>query len=201
MRYALFKRAAGLVLTLSAAPLWLPALAAVAAVSRAVQGPGVFFRQLRAGLGGKPFMLLKFRTMRDGPGDDNARTTRFGRWLRATSLDELPQLFHVLSGKMSLVGPRPLPVAYLPRYTPEENRRHLVRPGITGYAQVNGRNAISWERKLALDVWYVDHLSLRVDLAILCRTAAAVLTRRGVNAGHGVTMEEFRPPSAPRVGD
>ena len=196
MRYAPFKRAAGVALTLAAAPLWLPAMAAIAVVSRLVQGRGVIFRQERAGLGGKPFVLLKFRTMRDGTGDDQARTTRFGRWLRATSLDELPQLLQVLSGKMALVGPRPLPVRYLSRYTPEENRRHLVRPGITGYAQVNGRNAISWERKLELDIWYVDHLSLRVDLSVLCKTVAAVLLRRGVNAGAGVTMEEFRPEQA-----
>ncbi len=174
-------------------PLWLPALALVAFLVLLAMGRPVFFRQERAGKDGKPFTLLKFRTMRLGPGSDAERTTRLGRFLRAASLDELPQLFHVLSGKMALVGPRPLPTRYLPRYTPEEARRHAVRPGITGWAQVNGRNALSWEEKFALDVWYVDHHSFRLDLLILWRTVFRTLASSDINASASETMEEFRP--------
>ncbi len=174
-------------------PLWLPVLALVAFLVLLTMGRPVFFRQERAGKDGKPFTLLKFRTMRLGPGSDAERTTRLGRFLRAASLDELPQLFHVLSGKMALVGPRPLPTRYLPRYTPEEARRHAVRPGITGWAQVNGRNALSWEEKFALDVWYVDHRSFRLDLLILWRTVFRTLASSDINASASETMEEFRP--------
>jgi lipopolysaccharide/colanic/teichoic acid biosynthesis glycosyltransferase len=190
------KRLLDIVLVLAAAPLWLPlaALAWVAVV--ATTGFPAFFRQERAGKGGRPFMMTKFRTMRDGPGSDLERLTRTGRFLRSTSLDELPQLFHVLSGKMSLVGPRPLPTAYLPRYSPEQARRHEVRPGITGWAQVNGRNAISWERKFELDVWYVDHVSVLLDVKILFLTAMRVFLRSGVNASSSETMPEFRGSGA-----
>jgi len=159
----------------------------------AAMGRPVFFRQERAGLGGRPFRILKLRTMRDGAGTDAERLTRLGCFLRKTSLDELPQLFQVLAGTMSLVGPRPLPVRYLPRYTPEEARRHDVRPGLTGWAQVNGRNAISWDEKLALDVWYVDHRSLALDAKILWLTVWNVLARRGIDSGGGETMPELRP--------
>jgi len=137
--------------------------------------------------------MLKFRTMRPSPGSDMERTTRIGSFLRATSLDELPQLLHVLSGKMSLVGPRPLPAKYLPRYSAFQARRHEVRPGLTGWAQINGRNAISWEEKFALDVWYVDNASFLLDMKILAATVLKVLSRKGVNSSREETMEEFMP--------
>ena len=186
------KRLLETAIVLLAAPLWLPLSAAVALAVRLCDGAPVMFRQERAGLGGRPFAMLKFRTMREGTGGDVERTTRLGRFLRSASLDELPQLFHVLSGKMALVGPRPLPVAYLPRYSPEQARRHEVRPGITGWAQVNGRNAISWEEKFRLDVWYVDHRSLALDAAILFKTVLKAAGRAGVNKADDVTMEEFK---------
>ena len=152
---------------------------------RSKLGSPVLFRQIRPGLDGRPFMMVKFRTMtdeRDAGGEllpDAQRLTAFGRFLRATSLDELPELWNVLSGEMSLVGPRPLLMEYLPLYSPEQARRHEVRPGITGWAQVNGRNALSWEERFKLDVWYVDHRSLWLDLRILLRTAKTVLTGAG----------------------
>ncbi len=157
----------------------------------------IIFRQTRIGLHGRPFTLYKFKTMRDPlPGEDPLATdaerlTRLGRILRATSLDELPTLWNVLKGDMRLVGPRPLLPEYLPRYTPEQRRRHDVKPGITGWAQVNGRNAISWEEKFRLDVWYVDNRSLWLDLRILARTVLQVLARRGVSAPGHATMPAF----------
>ncbi|MBR7180896.1 MAG: sugar transferase [Kiritimatiellae bacterium] len=187
------KRLFDLAATVAAAPLWLP-LFAFAAFLAAISGcGGVFFRQQRAGLGGRVFTMLKFRTMRPSPGSDMERTTRIGSFLRATSLDELPQLLHVLSGKMSLVGPRPLPAKYLPRYSAFQARRHEVRPGLTGWAQINGRNAISWEEKFALDVWYVDNASFLLDMKILAATVLKVLSRKGVNSSREETMEEFMP--------
>ena len=147
--------------------------------------------QERPGLDGRPFRLIKFRTMRDGPGSDAERLTRLGRFLRAASLDELPELLNVLKGEMSLVGPRPLLMRYLPRYTPRQMRRHEARPGITGWAQVNGRNAITWEQKFEYDVWYVDNRSFWLDLKILWLTAWRVLTRQGINADVETTMNEF----------
>ena len=185
------KRLLDILLVLLALPLWLPLLGAVALAVLAVDGRPVFFRQERAGKGGVPFRMLKFRTMRDGAGTDEARLTRLGRFLRASSLDELPELLHVLAGTMSLVGPRPLPTRYLPRYSPEQARRHEVRPGITGWAQVHGRNLLSWEDKFAYDVWYVDHRSLLLDIKILFLTVAAVLGARGIASGQSATMEEF----------
>ena len=190
------KRILDIIAVVAAAPLWLPAVAVAALAVAIADGRPVFFRQQRAGRGGRPFLLLKFRTMRDGPGSDMERTTRLGRFLRRTSIDELPQLLHVLSGKMSLVGPRPLPVKYLPRYTPEEARRHEVRPGLTGWAQVNGRNAITWERKLELDVWYVDNRTVALDLKILWMTVQLALSGKGVNASADDTMGEFRPEAS-----
>lgn len=180
--------------------LW-PVLLALALLVRAKLGAPVFFRQPRPGRGGRVFTLVKFRTMtdaRDAAGNlraDAERLTPFGRWLRATSLDELPELWNVLRGEMSLVGPRPLLVEYLDRYTSEEARRHEVRPGLTGWAQVNGRNATSWEQRLALDVWYVDHRGFLLDLRILARTVALVFRRDGIHAPGEATMPEFRPPS------
>jgi len=160
-------------------------------------GRPALFRQLRPGLRGQPFQMVKFRTMTDERGADGAllpdaqRLTPFGRFLRASSLDELPELWNVLKGEMSLVGPRPLLMEYLPLYTPEQARRHEVRPGITGWAQVNGRNAISWEEKFSLDVWYVDHRSLWLDMRILWMTVRKVLVRDGISAVGEATMSRF----------
>ncbi len=171
-----------------------PLLALLALVVRATMGAPVLYRDARAGFRGRPFTLLKFRTMRPpapGATADAARLTPVGRWLRATSFDELPQLWNVLRGDMSLVGPRPLPPAYLARYTREQARRHEVRPGLTGLAQVRGRNALSWEEKFRLDVAYVDRRSLALDVDILLRTLACVWTGRGVAAPGHATMPEF----------
>ncbi len=160
-------------------------------------GRPVVFRQLRPGLNGQLFTMVKFRTMTDTRGPDGVllpdaqRLTPFGRFLRASSLDELPELWNVIRGDMSLVGPRPLLVEYLPLYTPEQSRRHEVRPGITGWAQVNGRNAISWEDKFALDVWYVDNQSLWLDIKILWMTVRKVLVRDGISAAGDATMPKF----------
>jgi len=160
-------------------------------------GSPVFFRQKRPGLHGQPFEMIKFRTMteaRDTDGElkpDAERLNNFGRWLRSTSLDELPELWNVLKGEMSLVGPRPLLIDYLPLYSPEQARRHTVRPGVTGWAQVNGRNAISWEEKFALDTWYVDHQSLALDIKILWLTVKKVLVREGISAAGEATMDKF----------
>ena len=174
-----------------------PLLTAVAVLVRAKLGRPIFFRQVRPGLEGRPFTLVKFRTMLDArdehgePRPDAERMTDFGRWLRSTSIDELPELWNVLKGEMSLVGPRPLLMHYLPLYSPEQARRHDVPPGITGWAQVNGRNAISWDEKFALDTWYADHWSLWLDLKILARTAASVVRSHGISAEGSATMPEF----------
>jgi len=176
--------------------LCLPLLFLAWQIRRKLGSP-VFFRQTRPGLHGKPFNMVKFRTMTDARGPDGAllpdavRLTPFGRFLRATSLDELPELWNVLKGDMSLVGPRPLLMEYLPLYSPEQARRHNVRPGITGWAQVNGRNALSWEDKFALDVWYVDHRTLWLDVKILWLTVKKVLVREGISAAGEATMSKF----------
>ncbi len=160
-------------------------------------GRPVFFRQRRPGMNGKPFEMIKFRTMTDERGPDgellpdSMRLTPFGRFLRASSLDELPELWNVLKGDMSLVGPRPLLMEYLPLYSPEQARRHEVRPGVTGWAQINGRNALSWEDKFQLDLWYVDHQSLWLDIRILCLTLRKVLVREGISAAGEATMNKF----------
>jgi lipopolysaccharide/colanic/teichoic acid biosynthesis glycosyltransferase len=177
----------GLVLT---APLVL----AVAAMVGLTLGRPVLFRQTRPGLHGRPFILMKFRTMRDGPCDpasDAVRLTPLGRWLRATSLDELPTLWNVVRGEMSLVGPRPLLMRYLDRYTPEQARRHEVRPGLTGLAQVRGRNSLTWGEKFAYDVSYVDNRSLHLDLRIAAETVRCLLRREGIAAPDSATMPEF----------
>ena len=161
-------------------------------------GRPVFFRQTRTGLGGRSFEMAKFRSMtddRDAAGvllPNAERMTPFGAWLRATSLDELPELWNVLRGDMSLVGPRPLLPSYLEHYSADQARRHEVKPGVTGWAQVRGRNALSWEERFALDVWYVDHASLRLDAQILLRTVQKVVRREGVAPAEGVTMPPFR---------
>ncbi len=191
------KRALDLVVVLLAAPMWLALLLMIALLVRYRLGSPVLFRQKRPGLRAEIFELLKFRTMsdaRDASGrllPDSHRLNRLGRFLRSTSLDELPELINVLRGDMSLVGPRPLLIQYLPRYTPEQARRHEVLPGLTGWAQVQGRNAISWEEKFRLDVWYVDNRSLWLDLRILALTAQKALSGEGVNAAGEATMPEF----------
>jgi lipopolysaccharide/colanic/teichoic acid biosynthesis glycosyltransferase len=175
-----------------------PLMGGIAIAVRATLGKPVLFRQTRPGLHGRPITVLKFRTMRNEPGSawfptsDGQRLTRFGRLLRKSSLDELPQLWNVLRGDLSLVGPRPLLMEYLERYTPEQMRRHDVLPGITGWAQVNGRNAIDWERKFELDIWYVDNWSLALDLRILGRTMGRVLARDGVVQPGQATVSYFQ---------
>ena len=186
-----------------------PVIVGVALAIRATMGSPVLFRQPRAGRDGETFEVVKFRTMRtaapgdDGPDTDEARLTGLGRLLRATSLDELPTLVNVLRGDMSLVGPRPLPVRYLPRYSLDHARRHEVRPGITGWAQANGRNTLTWDDQLDMDVWYVDNRSLRLDARILVATVTSVLKREGISHEGHATRPEFpgsgvdRPLTAP----
>lgn len=185
------KRFLDVLIVILTMPIWLIVYAIVAFIVRFSSGSPVHFKHERAGKSAKTFMFMKFRTMRDGEGSDAERTTRVGKILRSTSLDELPQLWHVLSGKMSLVGPRPLPTKYLPRYSPFQARRHEVRPGITGWAQINGRNAISWEKKFELDVWYVDNRSLLLDVKIIFLTFAKVFRRKDINHSNVDTMPEF----------
>ncbi|KAB2657597.1 MAG: sugar transferase [Verrucomicrobia bacterium] len=193
-----WKRAFDLAALLAGAPLWLPLLAVVAVWVRWALGSPVLFRQERPGHRGRVFRMMKFRSMTDARDasaqllPDTERLVPFGRRLRSTSLDELPELLNVLRGEMSLVGPRPLLVRYLSLYSPEQARRHDVPPGITGWAQVCGRNALTWEAKFAHDVWYVDHASLGLDLHILLRTVRAVLLREGISAAGEATMPEFR---------
>ena len=192
------KRALDLLVAFTALALLLPLLAVVALFVRLNLGSPIVFRQQRPGLNGRPFTLYKYRTMtdrRDEQGrmlSDAERLTAFGWLLRSTSLDELPELWNVLRGDMSLVGPRPLLMQYLERYTPEQARRHEVWPGITGWAQVNGRNALTWEQKFSLDVWYVDHVSLALDLRIIGATIGKIVRREGISQPGQATMEEFR---------
>jgi len=177
--------------------LLFPFILIVAWQIRRKLGAPVLFRQTRPGLNGKPFEMIKFRTMRDAldaagnPLPDSERMTPFGSFLRSSSLDELPELWNVLKGDMSLVGPRPLLMEYLPLYSPEQYRRHDVRPGVTGWAQINGRNALSWDEKFKLDVWYVDNQSLWLDLKIICLTIKKVIVRDGISAAGEVTMSRF----------
>jgi lipopolysaccharide/colanic/teichoic acid biosynthesis glycosyltransferase len=191
------KRAFDIVVSMTALVLLSPVLIAVGWLVRRELGPPVLFRQMRPGLNGRPFKMIKFRTMRDirdGSGvllGDSERITPLGRFLRATSLDELPGLWNVLKGDLSLVGPRPLLMEYLSLYSPEQFRRHEVRPGVTGWAQVNGRNALSWEEKFKLDVWYVDNRSFWLDLRILFLTVMRVLARDGISAAGEETMPRF----------
>jgi sugar transferase EpsL len=191
------KRALDLFFMLVTAFLWLPLLLCIAVLVRARLGSPVFFRQQRTGLKGELFTLIKFRSMRDlrdREGNllpDAERLTPFGCWLRSTSLDELPELFHVLGGEMSLVGPRPLLPQYLDRYSPRQARRHEVLPGLTGWAQINGRDTLSWEERFELDVWYVDNRSIFLDLHILARTLINVIARRDVRPEKASTMPEF----------
>ena len=192
-----FQRVFDLVLSAALFLLFLPVMAAVALAIRLGDGSPVWFRHVRPGYKSRPFTMFKFRTMaetRDARGNllsDDARLTRTGRWLRSLSLDELPQLWNVLRGDMSLVGPRPLLMAYLDRYTAEQARRHDVKPGMTGWTQVKGRNALSWEEKFRLDVWYVDHRSFFLDLKILALTLSSVLRKSGISHQNYETMPEF----------
>ncbi len=188
----------------------LPLLGCVALLIRWRMGRPVLFRQQRPGLLERPFLLYKFRTMNDARGEDGEllsdgeRLTRLGRFLRRTSLDELPQLWNVLRGDMSLIGPRPMRWDYLPYFTPRERLRHTVRPGITGWAQIHGRNEASWDQRFANDVWYVENWSLRLDLHILVTTAIQVISGRGVVVDPGATMknlDEERASMAPQTGD
>jgi lipopolysaccharide/colanic/teichoic acid biosynthesis glycosyltransferase len=200
--YDVVKRGLDVAVAATALVVLAPVMAAVAVVVAGTMGRPVLFRQMRPGRHGVPFELVKFRTMRvdgsdAGPSADAVRLTATGRRLRASSLDELPTLWNVLRGDMSLVGPRPLLVSYLERYTPDQARRHEVRPGITGLAQVRGRNRLDWPRRFAYDVWYVDHRGLGLDLWILARTAIAVLRREGVTAGGSATAPEFFARSDP----
>ncbi len=190
-RYLAFKRmidviVAGIVLVASA-----PILVIVAAAVGASMGRPILFRQRRPGLHGEPFTLIKFRTMKAGDGPDADRMTRVGRFLRSTSLDELPELWNILRGDMSLVGPRPLLMEYLPLYDDRQATRHEVRPGLTGLAQTNGRNSVGWEERLELDAAYVERCSPALDMKILARTVAAVLRRNGIAADGHVTMQRF----------
>ena len=174
-----------------------PVILILAWMIRRKLGSPVFFRQLRPGKNGVPFEMIKFRTMRDAidangqPLPDSERMTPFGSFLRSSSLDELPELWNVLKGDMSLVGPRPLLMQYLPLYTAAQNRRHEVRPGVTGWAQVNGRNSLSWDEKFKLDVWYVDNRSLKLDVKILFLTVRKVLIKEGISQENNATMEPF----------
>ncbi|HLZ19044.1 MAG TPA: sugar transferase [Smithellaceae bacterium] len=192
------KRLLDLILTVPAVLVLSPILFLMALAVRISLGVPVLFCQQRPGLGGKPFLLYKFRTMTDARGpkgdllSDEHRLSGFGRFLRSTSLDELPELFNVLKGDMSLVGPRPLLMQYLVRYTPEQARRHDVKPGITGWAQVNGRNAITWDEKFKLDVWYVDNRSLWLDVKIIFLTIWKIIKREGISHQGQATMEEFK---------
>ena len=195
------KRVVDVVGAVFALILLFPLICVICAAVRIRLGSPVLFKQQRPGLYGEPFVICKFRTMRDAfdadenPLPDEQRMTRLGKFLRSTSLDELPEFWNALKGDMSLVGPRPLLMEYLPLYTSEQARRHEVKPGITGWAQVNGRNAISWEEKLKLDVWYVDHESLWLDLKILFLTVVKVLRSEGVTQDGYVTTEKFRGPA------
>ena len=196
------KRACDIALAVGAAPLWFPLWGLLAVLVRVRLGPGAHFRQQRVGWKGVPFQLRKLRTMREARDPDGVlltdseRMTPFGARLRRTSLDEIPTFWHVLVGEMSLVGPRPLLVEYLPLYSESQARRHEVRPGITGWAQVNGRNALTWEQKFEMDVWYVEHLSLFLDFAILLKTVVAVVRREGISAAGEATMPRFTGPAS-----
>lgn len=199
------KRLFDLGVALVALMLLAPLLLGLAVGVRLLLGRPIFFVQARPGRNGRIFRLFKFRTMtdrRDAFGrlrPDAERLTRFGAWLRSTSLDELPELWNIVKGDMSLVGPRPLLVEYLSRYTREEARRHEVRPGLTGLAQVNGRNHITWEKRLWLDVWYVDHRTFLLDLRIIGQTLVQIVQRQGISAPGEATMAEFRAPTGTKV--
>ena len=196
------KRAFELLLVILASPVWLPLMVIVALLTFAFHGRPVLFTQDRGGLGGRVFQLYKFRSMTNARGpdgellSDERRLTRFGKFLRSSSLDELPSLLNFFRGDIALVGPRPFIADYLNYYSPEQARRHEVRPGITGWAQVMGRNSLTWDRRLELDVWYVDNRSLPLDMKIMLLTILKVLKREGISEANGVTMSRFRGPGS-----
>jgi len=200
-RVPVSKRLLDLLLAVPALVILSPVMAVTALIILFKEGRPVLFRQQRPGRGGKLFTLNKFRTMRNAvdrqgrPLPDEQRLSRFGRALRSTSIDELPELFNVLRGEMSIVGPRPLLAAYLERYNAQQARRHEVLPGITGWAQINGRNALTWDEKFRLDVWYVDHWSLWLDIKIIALTVLKVIRREGISQEGHATAEEFRGES------
>ena len=191
------KRPQDFILSVIAIIVLSPVLVLIAVLVRIKLGSPVLFKQQRPGLNGKIFNMYKFRTMTDARDEngnllsDEVRLTKFGKALRATSLDELPEIFNILKGDMSLIGPRPLLVQYLPRYNEEQHHRHDVRPGLTGYAQAHGRNAVSWEEKFAMDVWYVNHVSMKTDIKVILDTVKTVVKREGISSDTSVTMEEF----------
>ena len=191
------KRIFDMVLSFLGLIVFFPVLIILSIMIRLKLGSPIFFTQVRPGLGGKPFKMIKFRTMRDAvdndgsPLPDGERMTAFGSMLRSTSLDELPELWNVLKGEMSLVGPRPLLMQYLPLYSVEQNRRHEVRPGVTGWAQINGRNSVSWDEKFKLDTWYVDNQSMLLDIKIIISTVKKVLVRDGISQENNATMAPF----------
>ena len=191
------KRLLDIIISLSALILLAPLYAAISYKVKKNLGSPIFFKQIRPGLHTQPFEMVKFRTMKDATDSsgnllpDSMRMTAFGKMLRSSSLDELPELWNVLKGDMSLVGPRPLLMEYVPLYNKEQTRRHEMRPGITGWAQINGRNAISWEEKFQLDVWYVDHQSLKLDLKILLLTIKKVFIKEGISSSGEVTTSKF----------
>lgn len=193
----MIKRLFDIIISLIALLFLFPVLVLIFLQVRIKFGSPVFFIQERSGLCGRPFQMIKFRTMTDEKNDrgeslpDSVRLTTFGAFLRSSSLDELPELWNVLRGEMSLIGPRPLLMEYLTLYTPEQSRRHEVRPGITGWAQVNGRNTISWEEKFSLDVWYVDNRSFWLDMKVLVLTVKNIINRHGINADGETTMQRF----------
>lgn len=201
------KRLSDLIIIVIFFPLLIPLSLAIAILMKFNLGSPVLFFQLRPGLAGKSFKMVKFRTMNDlfdKQGKllpDSERLTKFGKFLRSSSLDELPELWNVLKGEMSLVGPRPLLVEYLPLYNLKQSRRHEMRPGITGWAQVNGRNSISWEEKFDLDVWYIDNYSLLLDLRILFLTVRKVIVREGISANNDATMPVFTGVNTNKVSD
>jgi sugar transferase EpsL len=201
MEWIRAKRALDVTLIVLSLPIVVPLLGTIALLSWAIQGPPILFRQQRPGLNGIPFTIYKFRTMRESEGGvpepEDKRLTRLGKLLRSTSLDELPELMNVMKGDMSLVGPRPLLMEYLEHYTPELQRRHHVLPGITGWAQVNGRNTTPWEQRFALDLWYVDHRSLALDVKILVLSVWKVITRDGVmQPGDACSFGNFKGVSS-----
>lgn len=199
----MLKRSVDIVLSLLGLLLLSPVILVLAWLIRRKLGSPVLFRQVRPGLNGRPFEMIKFRTMRDATDSegrqlpDGERMTPFGSFLRSSSLDELPELWNVLKGDMSLVGPRPLLMQYLPLYTAEQHRRHELKPGVTGWAQINGRNSLSWEEKFDLDVWYVDNQSLCLDLKILFLTVKKVLIKEGISQENNATMEAFKGSAHP----
>jgi len=197
-RAILLKQTIDTIVATAALLLLWPLILVLMIAVRLFLGTPIFFRQTRIGLNGKPFQIVKFRTMTDQRNEagelcpDSVRLTRFGKFLRSTSLDELPELYNILRGEMSLVGPRPLLPEYLPLYNARQARRHEVRPGLTGWAQINGRNALDWKDRLEMDVWYVENRSLLLDLKIIFKTGLTVLRREGISSAESVTMAPFR---------